>query len=311
MKRGLCLVSIAWAWAISPGAMADDAATATTQSCAGAYVQGQILRNDHKLVEARQVFRDCAQSVCKDFIVRDCSAWLDLVQASLPAVVPIAVDDRGDTLSEVKVQMDGAALLPALDGRAVEVDPGPHTFEFETSRAQKAVKTIIVPEGDKRVRVEVVFPRSPPAPPNGAEIPAPDRSAAAPPAPQVVAAVVPETPRNPKAALRAAVPWRTISLASDGVGVLGVGAGLGFGLEAMISKNASGCGAHDVCPTSAQARELDAARRAGDVATAFVAAGGALVASGVVIWILAPSPSPRVTTRVEPRGSGFVVSGSW
>jgi len=67
-----------------------DEANAT--KCSETYIRGQTLRNEHRLIEARETLRACVQSGCKVFVVRDCAAWLDQVQSSLPTVVPVAVD---------------------------------------------------------------------------------------------------------------------------------------------------------------------------------------------------------------------------
>jgi hypothetical protein len=300
MKRAVCLLSILLTSYTSLSARGD-----STNSCAEAYVRGQVLRNDHRLVEARDVLRDCAQPRCKDFIVRDCSAWLDIVQASLPAVVPVAVDDAGNALLEIKVSMDGAAFLSVIDGRSVEVDPGMHTFEFETPDGHKTEKTVMVPEGDKWVRVAVTLsaPAAVVAPPP----PAPERGLPQSSAP-VAKAVAPHERRTVSSH---ATPWKTVGLVVAGAGVAGLGVGSFFGFEALSKRNAAGCDSQEACPSPDAKSKLDASRRAGNLATAFLAAGGALTVSGTVLWILAPSRPIRVATRFDPGGFTFVVGGSW
>jgi hypothetical protein len=305
MRRGLFgLLVCSGAW-LSSWARADDSAV---NSCAGSYVRGQILRNDHKLVEARDVLRDCAQPVCKDFIVKDCSVWLDMVQASLPAVVPVAMDEGGNTLYDIKVAMDGKALVSNLDGRSVEVDPGLHTFEFETPDGRRVDKTVLVPEGDKQVRVAITLSRpeeavAAPALAEKAPFPQP---ATAPPPPAPAA-----TGEMQGVGTQGGPPWKSVGLAVAGAGVLGVAVGAFFGLDAISKKNAANCNAQAVCPSSGQKAELDASIRSGNVSTASFAAGGILAAAGVAFWAFAPRPSLRVAMRLEPGAFDISASGSW
>ena len=87
-------------------------------SCVDAYSKAQTLRNERKLVEARQSLLVCAQPTCKDFIIKDCTDWLDQVKAALPSIVLVANDAAGNALVNVKVTMDGAPLVTKIDGRS-------------------------------------------------------------------------------------------------------------------------------------------------------------------------------------------------
>jgi hypothetical protein len=82
-------------------------------------------------VEAREKFAVCAAAECPPVVQGDCAGWLASVEKALPSVVLMAKDDGGASLIDVKVTMDGQPFLKRLDGRAVSVDPGPHTFRFE------------------------------------------------------------------------------------------------------------------------------------------------------------------------------------
>jgi hypothetical protein len=303
MRSALSLLLTFLASCTSMPARADNS---IPNACAEAYVRGQVLRNDHKLVEARNVFRDCAQPTCKDFIVKDCSAWLDMVQTSLPAVVPIAIDEGGNALFAIKVSMDGAAFLSVLDGRSVEVDPGMHTFEFETPDGNKTEKTVMVPEGDKWVRVAVTLSAPPTAP--AAPSRSPEKSGPVPVTPVASGAARRDGDRSTSSH---AVPWRGVGLVVAGVGVAGLGVGTFFGLDALTKRNAAGCGSQEVCPSADAKNELNAARHAGNFANAFLAAGAVLTVSGIVLWALAPRHPVRVATRLDKESLTLVASGSW
>jgi hypothetical protein len=281
-----CMPSAAWA------------DHSTSQACADAYVHGQKLRNAHKLIEARDAFRSCAQSSCAAFIVKDCSEWLDGVQANIPAVIPIATEDTGNVLSEVKVSMDGTILVTAIDGRSIEVDPGLHTFSFDASDGRTAHTSALVTEGDKMSRVAVKFASVAGAPPPAVTTSAPSVS---------------PTPLNRGPAQRtgATGPWKIIGLAGAALGAVGLGAGAAFGVDAMSKKTAAGCDSQDLCASPAAKTELEAAQRSGGLSTAFFIAGGALAASGVLVWILSPRSSVGTGVGVGTRGTSLVFAGSW
>lgn len=133
-------------------------------ACADAYAHAQELRSKRQLLGARNALRVCAQQTCPSFIVKDCTTWLDEVQASLPSVVPVATDGAGNDLVGVKVSMDGQVLFESSDGRSVEVDPGRHSFTFELGAGAAegtppVVKQVVVAEGEKNKRIAVVLRR--------------------------------------------------------------------------------------------------------------------------------------------------------
>jgi hypothetical protein len=132
-------------------AQADD-----KQACNDAYRQAQVLRNDHKLVEAREQLRICAGGSCPGFIAKDCSDWLKADESKTPSVVLAAKSPAGADLFDVKVTMDGAPLSSKLDGLAIDIDPGPHTFAFDAPEGH-AEQKIVVAEGAKAQRVAVTF----------------------------------------------------------------------------------------------------------------------------------------------------------
>jgi hypothetical protein len=285
---------------LSPAVATADPPTAKV--CADAYVDGQVLRNDHKLLEARDQFRACSQSSCKQFMVKDCSAWLDAVEANLAAVVLLAVDEAGNVLAEVKVSIDGAAPR-AIDGRSVEVDPGLHAFSFEATDGRKEERSVLVPEGDKGVRVVVTLPRP--------SIRADELGRK----PVVVSSSVPASASAvwvPTA--RPLAPLKTIGAALAGIGVLGLAAGVFFGIQAVNKKGhaeQTGCDAGGQCPSPTAADELSDAGRAADFSTAFFVLGGAMALSGGILWFISPGRSIGATPVAQSGGAGLVIAGAW
>jgi hypothetical protein len=293
-------VSSAPAWADGP----------TGAACAEAYTNAQTWRNERKLVKARDALRICAQPTCKEFIVHDCVQWLEQVQASLPTVVPLATDAQGNALLDVRVSVDGAPLIEKIDGRSVEIDPGPHTFSFEAKDGTKADKQVIVADGDHDKRIAVTMgPTAASAPP-------------APPAPSADHAAAPHAPADaPKSGPETIVvdssndglQWKAIGLANAGVGAAALAAGSVFGAIAISKKNGAGCNASSVCPTPTAVQSLKDAGTAATTSTVFFVAGGVLAAGGLALWLLAPSSTPKVQAVpvAGPGGGGLWMQGAF
>jgi hypothetical protein len=267
--------------------------------CGDAYTRAQTLRRDRKLIDARDALRICAQPVCKDFIVKDCTTWLDQVQSSVPTVVPVATDPDGNNLPGVRVSMDGHLLLESIDGRSIEVDPGTHTFSFEAPDGRKAEKETVGAEGEKSKHVAVVFERPPAAP---VASPIAGATPSSPPAPPV--ATTSASPSDSHGS-----PWKTVGIVTTVVGGAGLAAGAIFGLEAMSKKSDAGCSSNQ-CSGGSAREDIQSARSDGNLSTAFFIAGGVLAAAGLTLWALAPG-SVQATPAVGSNTAGVVVRGAW
>jgi hypothetical protein len=53
--------------------------------------------------------------------------------------------------------MDGESLVTKLDGKSVAVDPGKHTFRFETSGLPALTEVVLIKEGERARVVNVTF----------------------------------------------------------------------------------------------------------------------------------------------------------
>ena len=133
MKRSLSAMLFAAAAAalLAPAGRAT-AADPTTADCLAANDKSISLRNEHKLLGARTQSLVCAASSCPAEIRKECERRIDLVNASMPTVVFEAKDGSGNDLSAVTVKMDGALLAERLEGTAMPLDPGAHTFTFDS-----------------------------------------------------------------------------------------------------------------------------------------------------------------------------------
>jgi hypothetical protein len=187
--------------------------------------------------------------------------------------------------------LDGQRVATSL---VVAADPGSHALVVQATGRQPYTATISLRE---RQQLEVVVSLLPLAP----------LGAGTPPPPPPVARTV-----------RTQSPLATAGLVAAGVGVVGVAIGAAFGIEARARNDQSysgGCQGN-ACPANAAAVRESALSWAHASTAAFIA-GGALVASGVVVWLVVP---PRVTTEggaaegsvaLVPNGTGLALRATW
>ena len=76
-----------------------------------------------------------------------------------------ARDAAGRDLVDVRVTLDGQSLVDRIDGRAVAVDAGVHTFKFETKGASPISRRVVIHEAEQNRRLQVTFPTGKKAPP--------------------------------------------------------------------------------------------------------------------------------------------------
>lgn len=133
------------------------AAPSEVHECVAASEKGQRLRDKLQLKDAREQFLACARESCPGVVRTECSKWLADANDRLPSVVVRATDGAGRDIVDVKVFVDDALAQEKVDGRRLELDPGPHKLRFE--RAGTAGKTvdIVAREGEKNRFVDVVL----------------------------------------------------------------------------------------------------------------------------------------------------------
>jgi hypothetical protein len=165
-RRSIVVAGVAFASLLSASS-----ARADVRACIEASEKGQKSRKEGRLREARDQFVICQAEGCPAIVKHDCAQWTSEVSQVLPTIVLGAKDSKGRDLFDVIVSMDGEPLVKKLDGKAVTVDPGKHTFKFETG-GLVAEKTALVKEGERARLVDVTFapgrevePPPPPPPP--------------------------------------------------------------------------------------------------------------------------------------------------
>jgi hypothetical protein len=216
----------------------------------------------------------------------DCNQRLDELERAQPTIVFDARDSQGHDVSDVTVEVDGRPLVQRLDGIAVAVDPGEHTFTFDAKgRGPKVTKKFVLREGEKSRREQILLGGGAPA--IAVSTTGPSRAAPAPFGTQ-----------------------RVVALAALGVGLFGIGTGAALAVQANAKSN----DANRICPGSTCAND-DAlqmnhdARIAGNWATVAFAVGAAGVAGAVVLWFTAKPSSPNAEVALV--GSTVQLRGTW
>lgn len=133
------------------------AALADNDKCYASYESAQQLRNKGELVAARDELRVCADPSCPAAVTTDCGPWLAAVEGSIPTVTFVVKDEKGGDLEDVSVKMDGKEIVTKLDGKAVPLNPGVHTFTFSSANRLTDEKKVTVHEGEKARTIDVTL----------------------------------------------------------------------------------------------------------------------------------------------------------
>jgi hypothetical protein len=203
------------------------------------------------------------------------------VNAAIPTIVFEAKDAGGDDLVAVKVTMDGQPIADRLEGTALSIDPGAHTFTFESAGKTTVQKQFVIREGEKDRRERIAF-----GGPSVATVPEPTPGAAS------ILASSPAAPAPSDGASGRLGARRILALVAAGVGVVGLGVGVGFGIDSKLKHD----DAHNACPepTCADRTGVDLwnqAVSAGNVSTVAFIVGAAGLAGGAALWFTAPHRS--------------------
>lgn len=294
----------------------------TTADCLSASEASLKLRGEHKLREARGQLLVCASASCPADVRNECVRRVDPVNAAIPTIIFEAKDAAGNDMTAVKVTMDGQPLAERLEGSAISLDPGTHTFRFEVVGQPPVEKTLVIYEAVKDRHEPIVMSTggavglvpSPLPPP----LALPPPSIGAPPSPPPTPASAPDTGAT-------ASKWnsrKTVALAVGSLGIAGLAVGGIFGGMAASDWSSA---KSESCPNCSPMKYQEAssdhnnAITAATVSTASFIAGGALVTAGVVLWFTAPSaheapPSPTalwLVPGIGPGSGGLLLRGGF
>ena len=248
-----------------PAAAAPPSAKSVKEGCVSAYELAQDLRRTGKLIEAREALITCSQPACPSAATVDCTRWLGEVEQSLPSVVVSAHDARGHEVSDLRVLVDGAPLVAAPSGLATPIDPGAHTFRFESSLGPAIEERITIREGEKNRAVSVILG---PAPAPAAASGAPSSSAPARPIP--------------------ALAW-----VLGGVGVAGFAMLAGFGASSLGDESAL----RETCAPRCAEEDVHAIRVKHTIADIGLGVGVASLGVAAVLFFTRPVVPATATSR--------------
>jgi hypothetical protein len=246
-------------------------AAPTKRVCVQANADAQTLQQSGKWRAAREALKTCSVEACPRPVRNDCLERLDALERALPTLIFEARNAAGADLADVRVSMDGELISDHLDGAAIVIDPGQHTFTFERTGAPVVTKSLVVHEGDRgRHETVVLGGNADVAPPPPAPSPAPP----------------PTTQRS------AGSTQRFAGIVTGAAGAVGVGVGIVFGLLASSrwSSSEAAC-SEGACPGATRADAVsdhDAATSLATASTIVFGIGGALLATGIVLYVLAP-----------------------
>jgi len=274
----------AWAATLASLPLAAGAARAanpTTADCIAASDASLTAGNEHKLRAERSQLLACAALGCPSDVRKECMRRVEEVNTQIPTIIFAAKDGRGNDLGAVKVTMDGELLTSRLEGTALSIDPGPHSFTFETPGEPPVTRSLLIQEAQKERREVIVF---------GAP---------------------PTTPTSPAETPRALGAQRLVALVAGGVGLVGLGVGGVSGAVALSDKSdAQTLCPTSRCPTQAGLTKWQSTATAANVSTAAFIVGAVGVVGAAVLWFTAPGP--RGASAQVGVGLGTVqVAGTW
>jgi len=222
------------------------------------------------------------------------------------------------TLSKLTIAVDGASDVQGLDlkrdgiavghtefGLPIPVDPGPHVVEATAPRKKAFTAKVDVAAKQTDARVTVALEDAP--------------EAASPPASATPPSALAPEPRPGPAPAAQGSALKTVGVVIGVAGLAGIAVGSVFGVEAR-SKNQTAlepqnCRTSTLCTPNGLSLTSDA-RNAATISTIGFVAGGALVAGGVIVWLVAPSTATtrsgvRVAPLLSASTAGLTVDAGW
>jgi hypothetical protein len=247
--------------------------------CIQAATDGQTLRRNEKLLDARQQMLLCSRPVCPEIVRTHCARWLAEIEQSTPSLIVRAQDSTGADLPDAKLTVDGQAA--PLGGKPLMLDPGNHVVVIEMTNGSRTETKVVLQPGELSRELVVQLPHSLPAP----KPLAPSEAAPTPDGPVRTAAF------HDRAAGR--IPAGAWILA--GVGAVGLGLGGYFYYQAnnQFSQLLQACSPHCTVQQTAEGRNDLAVSQ-----VSFVAGGAALAAA--IVWALVARASGG-DSAYEPR----------
>ncbi len=265
---------------------------------------GICFEKNHQTASAWAAFREAVSAARaggqtdRERYAREHAANLEPQLSKLTITIPPASDVDG-----LEVRRDGLVVGRAVWGSAIPVDPGVHTIDVSAPLRNKWSTSVDVGATAARALVTIPALEQAPAPPVAM--------------PPIATPPHPEPSPTPPPERKIGNSQRMIGLALGGVGLAGVAVGSVAGLIA-ISKNDEALTHCDGTLCDARGLSLTtSARSSAAISTIGFGVGGAALATGVVLYLTAPSnksTSAAASLRMSPSvGSrnGIVFGGTW
>ncbi len=252
-----------------------------------------------RLASARQHWEEAADfaDATQDKLSRGSFAR-ERLAALDPRVPRLTIRALPGATADMMVKRDDVELSPTSLGSPFPVDPGTHVVVVTASGRRPKTYELKLDESTRRV-LDVE----------------PGVAVAAPVAEVVTPADPQSTPQQPA---EAAVPdsgvgttQRIVGYSVVGLGVVGVGIGavLGFSASSSWSKAQDDCKTACGAESTAQREKSDAAS-AGTASTIAFVTGGAALAGGIIVVLLAPK-STRTGWSISPSIGGLAAAGTF
>src|SRR5687768_7097240 len=110
VKRTFLFATIGVLLVKASDAAPDKRAAGPKQACLAAHEEAQTLRTQKKLHAARDKYVACAKAECPVVLRKECGEQIEKVDAVAPTVALEALDDKGNSDTNVKVSVDGAVI---------------------------------------------------------------------------------------------------------------------------------------------------------------------------------------------------------
>jgi hypothetical protein len=252
------------------------------------------------LASAWGLFRDAIEQATKagDVKRRDyAQKQADAIEPRLPKLT-ISVPENPP--AGLVVARDGAPIDAGALGVALYVDPGAHAITASAPGFEAVTQMVTLVEGEEEtlaIPALAAVPVRATAPPRS-----PDEGHAA--------------TAQPKRVISPTRKYVAMAIGAAGVASIGVGLLFGGKANSALHDAKARCGANLVCSTDDYAwgqQLIRDTRSNATVSTLLVAAGGAAVVTGVVVFVTGRRPRQRATAQLVPviydRGSGLAMTG--
>lgn len=298
---------------------------------------GDCYRKQGKLALAWQTYRGIADEA--PVVASKATTWADKTtakkrgdeaQSRLSEIQPelgwmtIALAEPVAALPGIVVHLDGVTVEAARFGAKLPVERGEHVIDASATGKKSWEKSVAMGAGSELVigvpmlEDEALAPNPPTGPDDpkkpdgGASAGKPNDTSLGPSDSTPKPNVLPDKPKPEIVQYDFFSTPRVFGLGMAAVGVVGLGAGAYFGLDAIknrdLSKQTGQC-VGSVCDGKGY-DYLDAAYRSGNLSTGFFIGGGVLLAGGVALFLTAPK-KPRPASALVVGPSSILFTGQF